>query len=86
MMDSSLPSDIQQRIDAQIAGGAFANEAEVLREAMDALERRQDGLQQLRQMVAVAEEDVAAGRIGAFDGDDIKREIRERLSRRGIRD
>lgn len=85
-MDSSLPSDIQQRIDAQIAGGAFANEAEVLREAMDALERRQDGLQQLRQMVAVAEEDVAAGRIGAFDGDDIKREIRERLSRRGIRD
>jgi putative addiction module CopG family antidote len=61
-MNDSLPSDIQQRIEAQIANGSFANKEEVLREAMDALERRQHGLAQLRSMVAVAEEDVAAVR------------------------
>lgn len=85
-MESSLPADIQQRIDAQIAGGNFSSEADVLREAMDAIERRQQGLQQLRGLVAVAEKDVAAGRVGTFDRDDIKRDVLDRLARRGIRD
>jgi putative addiction module CopG family antidote len=85
-MSHSLPADIQQRIDAQIASGIFASDAEVLREALDALERRQRGLAQLHEMVAIAEEDVAAGRIGKFDRDDIKRDIRTRLAARGIRD
>jgi Arc/MetJ-type ribon-helix-helix transcriptional regulator len=79
-MDNSLPIDIQQRIEAQLANGSFASEADVLREAMDALERRQRGLRQLREMVASAEEDVAAGGVGTFDRDDIKRDIRSRLA------
>jgi hypothetical protein len=29
-------------------------------------------------MVAVAEDDVAAGRVGTFDRDELKREIRDR--------
>jgi hypothetical protein len=41
---------------------------------------------QLREMVAVAEEDVAAGRVGSFDRDRIKQEIRNRLADRGISD
>jgi putative addiction module CopG family antidote len=83
---TSLPIDIQQRIEAQVASGEFASEEEVLREALEALERRQRGLAQLRDMVAAAEEDVAAGRVGVFDREDIKRDIRERLEKRGIRE
>ena len=35
-------------------------------------------------MVAIAEDDVTAGKTGTFDRDDIKRDIRERLAKRGI--
>jgi len=79
-MTRPLPADIQNRIDAQLASGAFKSEDDVLREAIDALARRQRGLQQLRDMIAVAEVDVAAGRVGVFDREEIKRDVRERLS------
>ena len=85
-MNHSLPRDIQQRIAAQLASGTFASEDDVLREALETLERRQRGLAQLREMVAVAEEDLAAGRIDTFDRDDIKRDIHARLAERGIRE
>jgi Arc/MetJ-type ribon-helix-helix transcriptional regulator len=85
-MNYPLSADLQQRIDAQLAAGGFATEEDVLREAMETLERRQRGLAQLREMVAEAEEDVAAGRVGTFDRDKIKREVRSRLADRGIRD
>jgi putative addiction module CopG family antidote len=85
-MNNSLPPDIQQRIDAQIASGSYGSEAEVLREALAALERRQHGLSQLREMVAVAEADATAGRVATFDREDIKRDIHKRLQERGIRD
>jgi Arc/MetJ-type ribon-helix-helix transcriptional regulator len=79
-----LPTDIQQRIDAQVACGAFASQEDVLREALDSLERRQRGLQELRSMVAVAEADIAESRIGRFNRDDIKRDVRQRLADHGI--
>lgn len=85
-MDISLPADLQQRIDAQLATGVFSNAEEVMREALETLERRQRGLAELRAMVAVAEEDVAAGRVGVFDRDEIKRDVRSRLAERGILD
>ncbi len=85
-MQHSLPIDIQKRIDAQLASGTFASEEDVLREALETLERRQRGLAQLREMVAAAEEDVAAGRVAALSRDDLKRAVRERLAERGIRD
>lgn len=85
-MNHSLPADIQQRIAEQIASGVFANEADVLREAMEALKRRQRGLTKLREMVAVAEEVAATGRLGTFDRDDVKRDIRNRLAARGYLD
>jgi putative addiction module CopG family antidote len=85
-MKQSLPADIQQRIDAQLATGGFSSEAEVLREALESLERRQRGLQQLRTMVVEAEADVAASRVGRFDRDAIKRDVRQRLSDEGISD
>lgn len=85
-MSQSLPIDIQQRIEAQLATGGFSSEADVLREALDSLERRQIGLQQLREMVAAADADIAAGRVSAFDREATKRAVRERLAEEGIRD
>jgi putative addiction module CopG family antidote len=85
-MDISIPFDMQQRIDAQIAAGGFVNAEEVMREALDTLERRQRGLAELREKVAAAEEDVAAGRVGVFDRDELLRELHSRLALRGITD
>jgi Arc/MetJ-type ribon-helix-helix transcriptional regulator len=85
-MNYPLPGDLQQRIDAQLANGGFASPEDVLREAIDALERRQRGLAELQTMVSVAEEDVAAGRIEKLDRVAIKREVRDRLAERGIRE
>jgi Arc/MetJ-type ribon-helix-helix transcriptional regulator len=85
-MNYPLSADLQQRIDAQLAAGGFASEEDVLREAIDALERRQRGLAQLRAVVAEAEEDVAAGRVGTFERDELKRVVRSQLSEQGIRD
>jgi Arc/MetJ-type ribon-helix-helix transcriptional regulator len=85
-MNESLPVDIQQRIDAQLAMGIFKNAEDVLREAMEALERRQNGLRQLRELVATAEADVSAGKVGTFNREDTKRAVRQRLSEQGISD
>ena len=85
-MNDQLPGDIQHRIEIQLATGAFADKEHVLREAFDALERRQRGLQNLREMVAIAEEDAANGRVGPFDHEDIKRDVRRRLAEQGIVD
>ena len=85
-MNNYLPPDIQQRIDAQLASGSFGSEEDVLREALASLERRQHGLAQLREMVAVAEADVTAGRVAPFDRENIKRDFRERLQQRGIQE
>jgi antitoxin ParD1/3/4 len=83
-MINSLPPDIQQRIEAQVASGVFATEEDVLREALDVLESRQRSFKALREMVDVAEEDVAAGRVGIFDREDINRDVRGRMADHGI--
>ena len=85
-MPYQFPSDIQQSIQAQLASGEFESEEEVLREAIATLESRQRGLQRLRQMVADAEGDIAAGRIGPFDAEVTKRAVRQRIERQGIID
>ena len=81
-----IPSDLLQRIEAQIKSGTFASPDDVLRRAMDTLERRQRGLQDLRRMVEEADADIAAGRVGPFDAEEMKRNVRERLLREGITD
>jgi putative addiction module CopG family antidote len=79
-MSIQVPTDIQERVDAQIATGAFRSADEVLREAMDTLERRQRSLSELQAMVREAEEDVAAGRVGPFDVAETMSRIQKRLS------
>ena len=85
-MDYQIPSDLLQRIEAQIKSGTFASRDDVLRGAMDMLECRQRGLQELRLMVAEADADIAAGRVGTFDADKMKRNVREQLLREGVGD
>ena len=85
-MSYELPPDLEERIKAQIETGQFETEEDVLREALDTLEKRQRGLQKLRQMVQEADDDIAAGRVGPFDAEETKRAVRQRLSQHGITD
>ena len=83
-MPYQFPPDIEQRIRAQLESGQFETEDDVLREAIDTLEKRQRGLRELRNMVREADEDVAAGHVGAFDADATKSALRKRLEEHGI--
>jgi putative addiction module CopG family antidote len=74
-MANQLPADVNARVQAQLATGEFPSADDVLREALDALVRRQQSLQRLREMVREAEEDVAAGRVGCFDADATMRAV-----------
>lgn len=80
-MSYSFPNDLRKRIDCQLATGLFSTDDEVLLEAMDTLEKRQHGLQQLRQMVCEAEAEVTSGQVGAFDAKVTKQAARLRLQR-----
>ena len=82
-MPYDFPSDIQQRLRAQIEAGPFQTEDDVLREAIDTLERRQRGLRKLQDMVREADEDIAAGRVGPFDSDKTKAAVKQRLAAQG---
>lgn len=83
-MAYQFPPDLERRIQDQIASGKFAIEEDVIREALDRLEKRQQGLKELRQMIKVADDDIDAGRVGPFDAEATKRAVRDRLSQYGI--
>lgn len=83
-MPYQLPADVEQRVREQIKSGAFQTEDEVLREAIDTLEKRQRGLRTLREMVREADEDIAAGRVGPFNADETKKAIKKRLEAHGV--
>ena len=85
-MAYQFPPDIEQRIKAQLETGQFQSEDDVLREAIATLEKRQFGLNELQAMVAEADADIAAGRVGPFDAEETKRAVRERLAQNGITD
>lgn len=85
-MTYEIPPDLAERIQAQIESGASGSEVDVLREAMDKLEKRQRGLQQLRQLTQEAEADLEAGCVGPFDAEQTKRAVREQLRQAGIGD
>ena len=85
-MAYQIPPDLEPRIQAQLRDGKYQTPEDVLRAAMDALERRQHGLQQIRQMVKEADEDLAAGRVGPFDAEHTKHAVRERLRQEGLVD
>ncbi len=79
-MPYPFPTDIYERVRAQIETGLFESEDDVIREAIDTLEKRQRGLERIRVMVREADLDIAAGRIAPFDADETKRIVRQRLA------
>jgi putative addiction module CopG family antidote len=85
-MAYKFPPDIEKRVKAQMDSGQFQTEDDVIREAMNTLEKRQRGLQELRQMVREAQNDIDAGRVGPFNADETKRAVRERLAKHGVAD
>jgi putative addiction module CopG family antidote len=85
-MSLELPPDLEDRIRSQIESGQFETEEDVLREALDSLEKRQRGLSELRAMIQVADADVAAGRVGPFNAEETKQAVRQRLRQHGITD
>lgn len=64
-----IPPDLEARVQAQVTTGRFGSKDDVLREALDTLEKRQCGLEELQSLVREAEADIAAGRVGEFDVD-----------------
>jgi putative addiction module CopG family antidote len=78
-MAYQISPDIEARVQAHLASGEFLNADAVLREALDALERRQQSLRRLQEMVKEAEEDVAAGRVGVFDAEATMRAVMTRV-------
>lgn len=81
-MNHQLPPDVDKRVKAQVQNGNFASEDDVLREAMDTLEKRQLGLEQMRTMVLEADIDIAEGRVGVFDVDETMAGIEKRTADR----
>ena len=80
----ALPTDIHQSIQAQLASGMFTSVDDVLRQAMDTLEKRQTALGSLQRMVSVAEDELQSERSGPFDSEQTKSAVRQRLNQMGI--
>lgn len=81
-MAYQLPPDIDARVQAQLASGEYPTADDVLRDALDSLDRRRQSLQRLQAMVREAEDDVAAGRVGFFDVEATMRAVEQRLAAR----
>jgi Arc/MetJ-type ribon-helix-helix transcriptional regulator len=80
----TLPADIHQRVQAQLASGMFTSVDDVLRQAMDTLEKRQTALGSLQKMVSVTDDEIQAGRSGLFDSEQTKATIQQRLNQVGF--
>jgi Arc/MetJ-type ribon-helix-helix transcriptional regulator len=86
-MDLQLPADICQRLEACIAGGGFQNEAEVLREALDALDQReQEKLRRWNEGNAIAIGQSQQGLSRPLDDAAVLARLRRRLAAEGIAD
>jgi predicted transcriptional regulator len=72
-MAYQLPPDIDQRVQSQIALGVYQSPAEVLTEALNALDRYNEDLASIRRGI----EDEKAGRLTSLEGFD--RQIREQF-------
>ena len=72
-MPYQLPSDLDNRVQSQIALGIYQTPAEMLNDALDALEHRNADLEAIRADI----EDEQAGRMRPLA--DVDRDMRERL-------
>ena len=72
-MEYELPPDVARQVRQRVASGRYANEAEVLRDALAALESRDQQLAAIQAGI----DDMEAGRVRPFNQADA--EIRKQL-------
>jgi len=78
-----LPLAIQTRVDLQLQRPEFGNIEEVLTAALDALEQKQTWRKKMRAFAQVGLDDIAAGRCGPLDAEEIKRAYRQMTTKDG---
>jgi Arc/MetJ-type ribon-helix-helix transcriptional regulator len=82
-----LPPDISERLQACVASGSYRSEEEVLREALDALEQReQDKLRRWHEGNKIATEQSRQGLSKPLDDEAVVARLRQRLAAEGITD
>jgi Arc/MetJ-type ribon-helix-helix transcriptional regulator len=86
-MSYQLPPDLDDRVQAYVVTGAFQNEDDVLRTALDALEEReQEKLRRWNEGNRLAIEQSKQGLSKPLDDEAVLARLRERLAREGITD
>ncbi len=84
-MNHPLPPDIEERLKARMSEGQYASEAELLRDAMDALDRlEEDRLLHWRERNRLAIEQSQQGKSKPLNDGDVLARLRLRLAAEGI--
>jgi Arc/MetJ-type ribon-helix-helix transcriptional regulator len=84
-MAHEFPTDIQERLKSRLDGGAYQNEDDVIRDAMDALDQlEQDKLTRWNDRNQLATEQSAHGLSKPLDERKVLARLRERLAKEGI--
>ena len=84
-MNHPLPPDIEERLKARMSEGQYASEAELLRDAMDALDRlEEDRLLRWRDRNRLAIEQSQQGKSRPLNDSAVLVRLRERLAAEGI--
>jgi Arc/MetJ-type ribon-helix-helix transcriptional regulator len=82
----SVPSDIDERLSAHVATGAYQTRDEVLREALDALEERErKKLEEWHRKNAIAVEQSNRGEVQELDLDAMMERVEARIARLTIK-
>jgi Arc/MetJ-type ribon-helix-helix transcriptional regulator len=84
-MQYQFPSDIRDRLQDRLKHGSYTDEADVLRDAMDALDQiEQDKLLRWHEKNSLAAEQSKQGLSKPLNGEAVLARLRERLAREGI--
>ena len=84
-MNHPFPPDIEERLKAWMSDGRYANEADVLREAMDALDQlEEDKLVRWRDRNRIAIEQSQQGKSRPLNDKAVLERLRKRLLEDGI--
>jgi antitoxin ParD1/3/4 len=76
-MNVNLTDDLAAFVAAQLAGGGYANQSEVVRDALRLLRERAENLAYVRAKIAEGDADVVAGRVHPFDDHFVRDVVRE---------
>ncbi|MBP90592.1 MAG: hypothetical protein CMJ64_28435 [Planctomycetaceae bacterium] len=85
-MPFQLPPDLQTRIELQLSNGSYQNEEEVLREALDALERDQTNSRRWHERNELAIEQSRQEMSKPIDDEAVLERLRQRVAKEGIGD